>query len=298
MRFKKISGEGPSQGWISITIKGNSAIKEVFPEPAPSQEKSFPCPQLREIDITYCRKTTYVMTLALRRLLPSLECIRRIPSWTIGDFHTPFAGPGKPVEVHRYWADGSFKFGRGEQSHGFIIEGREYQTGFNSTSCQYVDFNTQNQWDPWAEFCFRPGVTILRADPSDGGDPPKGVLVFQSCDGMYAPSKIPPNAIQIAPRPGKGIVVDRNGFEVNSNPRWGAEENPLGDPVMKGCLLLSHMPIGPLPAGEMMPPPDVVRRTTRFLIENEWPTLDQVKMEHEVHKVFGGNHGDEVAWLA
>jgi hypothetical protein len=66
---------------------------------------------LREIDITFCRNTTYSGTFPLRDRLTNLELIRRQPKWLDGRFHTPFGdGPaGSAVEVHTYWPDGKFK---------------------------------------------------------------------------------------------------------------------------------------------------------------------------------------------
>ena len=65
---------------------------------------------LREIDITFCRNTTYNGTFPLRDRLSNLKLIRQ-PKWLDGQFHTPFGDSPSysQVEVHTYWADGKFQ---------------------------------------------------------------------------------------------------------------------------------------------------------------------------------------------
>ena len=66
---------------------------------------------LLEIDITFCRNTTYSGTFPLRDRLSNLKLIRRQPKWLDGRFHTPFGDSPSysQVEVHTYWADGKFR---------------------------------------------------------------------------------------------------------------------------------------------------------------------------------------------
>ena len=45
---------------------------------------------IREIDITYCRNTSYQGTFVLRDKLPNLGLLQQQPAWFDGNFYTPF----------------------------------------------------------------------------------------------------------------------------------------------------------------------------------------------------------------
>merc|ERR1719446_1162538 len=147
-----------------------------------------PCPKLREVDVTFCRGTTYAMTLALRRLLPNLKLIRRMPVWMTGQNLTPFAD-GKEKEKHTYWADGSFSFTRSGESRGFVHQLQEGESGVVREALQYINYDSEGEWPPFAEFCYRPGVAVLRADglTGDRNDYSSSIYVWEASDGMRAP---------------------------------------------------------------------------------------------------------------
>mmetsp|Transcript_46345 Transcript_46345/g.68402 ORF Transcript_46345/g.68402 Transcript_46345/m.68402 type:complete len:262 (-) Transcript_46345:575-1360(-) len=79
---------------------------------------------LRSVDVTFCRNTTYSGTFPLREKLENLAVIRRQPEWMDGRFLTPFQDTKDDgtVEAHTYWADGSFSFNRSNQSSGFVCD--------------------------------------------------------------------------------------------------------------------------------------------------------------------------------
>eukprot|EP00747_Dinoflagellata_sp_TGD_P220729 gnl/TRDRNA2_/TRDRNA2_92648_c1_seq2.p1 gnl/TRDRNA2_/TRDRNA2_92648_c1~~gnl/TRDRNA2_/TRDRNA2_92648_c1_seq2.p1 ORF type:complete len:160 (+),score=29.02 gnl/TRDRNA2_/TRDRNA2_92648_c1_seq2:2-481(+) len=146
------------------------------------------------------------------------------------------------------------------------------------------------------EFCYRSGVTVLRSDGlMDQDTNSRGILVLQACDGMWSPADVPPDVNEKRVVPGKAIVINREGEKILPEVDWGPQ-NPLGDPITKGCLLLSHMPVHPLAEGELMPPREIADANARFIVENQWPTLDQRGTEHDIHEAFGGNRADHSAW--
>ena len=73
------------------------------------------CRELKEIDLTFCQKTSYGSVIALRRPEPSvaegpppaLRHIKRLPPWLCGAFECPWG------ETHYYYPDGAFSFTRG-----------------------------------------------------------------------------------------------------------------------------------------------------------------------------------------
>jgi hypothetical protein len=125
----------------------NTTVEQYYHHTSPFQS-------LEEIDITFCRRTTYIGTYFVRDGLPKLKLLHRAPKWLCGHFITPFGntsntnnsnnnnnnrvGGGEPPrgegggggsedinengngEVHTYWVDGSFSFTRDAQSSGFV----------------------------------------------------------------------------------------------------------------------------------------------------------------------------------
>jgi hypothetical protein len=103
---------------------------------------------LQEIDITFCRNTTYAGTFVLRERLTNLQVLRRIPKWLEGQFHTPFGED----EVHTYWPDGTFTFNRNSQSNGFVCDvflWDGYVSDFVGEKLQYNNFAAPLGWPEW-----------------------------------------------------------------------------------------------------------------------------------------------------
>lgn len=251
---------------------------------------TLPCPALSQIDITFCSKTTYVMTLALRRLLPALKCVRRMPVWMTGDNETPFGGKGKAKEVHKYWADGSFSFARAEpgESKGFVHCLQERENGVICEALQYIDYSSEGEWPAFAEFCYRPGLAVKRTDGhNDDSSYSPGLFVWEACDGIRAPANFFTGTDPQDVGPGELIVVRRDGSKVS-------RADPDDD--HPGCLVLSHMTVRPLLPGCEMPPDDVVQDNLRYLLRHQDPTLDETAAETLLHQELGGNLGDDAAW--
>ena len=135
--------------------------------------------QLNTIDITFCGNTTYGGTFAFREHLPNLKLLQRIPKWLQGHFYTPFGTSnteGQP-EIHTYWPDGTFTFNRDSQSNGFVCELFCYDNtnDFVGDKLQYNNFVAPLGWPEWTQYCYRPGVSLLKMDPEV--DPSSGQLV-------------------------------------------------------------------------------------------------------------------------
>jgi hypothetical protein len=236
---------------------------------------------LRSIDITYCRSTTYKGTFPLRERLVNLQVIRRQPEWLDGQFHTPFGGATDQddVEIHTYWPDGTFSFNRDTQSSGFVCELVEWDIpGTNTTTTkgspkvsdklQYNNFSPiPIGWPDWTRFCYRPGVSLLRLDDEMNKKNPLGekirsVLVAQYTMGLKPPrgSSIMELAKMVVPlgetkyfdiheaAAGRAVVVD--------GPERG--ENNV--------IMVSRMRLYPLPKNgkgnerRLLPPDDLVQR--------------------------------------
>ena len=89
---------------------------------------------LVEIDFTFCRAIRYTVAARLRRDIPSLRVVRRLPCWLTGVFHCPWG------EDHSYWPDGSFSFTRATQSRGAVHELEEHDDGaFLKDALIYTD---------------------------------------------------------------------------------------------------------------------------------------------------------------
>jgi len=246
-----------------------------------------PCPNLREIDLTFCPRTTYVMTVALRRLLPQLELIRRMPVWMTGENETPFAKRGEGMEIHKFYADGTFKFSRQGESRGFVAELQEGEAGVVREAYQYSDFHSEGDWPAFAEYCYRPGVAVRRDDgSSDHETQSPSIFVWEPCEGMRAPGRLSTKGVDSVPK-GELVVVRRDGTKLpGADPD---DDNP-------GCLVLSHMRVRPLSPGALMPPTDLVDSNIRYLLKNHDVTLDEKTVESQVHKEQDGLPEDDNSW--
>lgn len=213
---------------------------------------------LREIDITFCRNTTYGGTFPLRDRLTNLKLIRRQPKWLDGRFHTPFADDptgSNEVEVHTYWPDGTFEFNRDAQSSGFVCDLQEWEESENhlADKLQYNNFVPPLGWPDWTRFCYRPGVSLFRLedDVSPDGEAVRSVLVSQRLMGLRPPRDIEllERAKAIVPV-GKSRYFDRRGEIL---PEDASQEEKL--------TMISRMRLYPLLESQgMMPPRDLVQR--------------------------------------
>ena len=162
---------------------------------------AFSLRSLEEIDLTYCRNTTYAGTFVLRDELPFLKLLRRQPKWLDGRFHTPFQNNndddnknmGSSSEIHTYWPDGSFSFNRSSQSNGFVCDWVEYDSEgglcYVGDKLQYNDFSVPIGWSEATKFSYRPGVCLLRLEYDDADDDDCCVLVGQRVRGVRRPDQ-------------------------------------------------------------------------------------------------------------
>ena len=109
-----------------------------------------------------------------------------------GCFETPFGG-GAAVELHTYWPDGSFSFGRERQASGFVLDLFEFSGEEHvGDKLLYNDWQPPAGWPHWARFCYRPGVSLLRLDDEEiNGVKARSVLIAQRMRGMLAPRDAP-----------------------------------------------------------------------------------------------------------
>lgn len=146
---------------------------------------------LVSIDLAFCPGTTYHGTLFLRDVsrFPHLQLIRRQPEWLDGNFETPFGEGLAPGEVHTYYADGSFSFNRDFQSNGFVCQWYPWDENFVGDKLQYNNFQTPMGWPEWTQFCYRPGVCLLRIPPEEEEEDCPSVLVGQYMRCIRAPQE-------------------------------------------------------------------------------------------------------------
>ncbi|CAK0848551.1 unnamed protein product, partial [Prorocentrum cordatum] len=170
---------------------------------------------LRRVDITCCPGTSYGAAVALRRRLPGLELVRRLPAWLEGRFLTPFGGDGP--EVHTYYADGAFEFTRSVQSRGYVRYLRHSDDGsFMKDSLQYSNF--VGEWPLWAKFFYCPGVSVkYPAEPSPGAV--RSVLVAQALGEVEAPEAWPAVPDEGVPLGGSVMVREDPEAEEGDLPR-------------------------------------------------------------------------------
>jgi hypothetical protein len=234
---------------------------------------------IQEIDITYCRNTTYQGTFVLRDKLPNLRLLRRQPAWLDGDFYTPFGSA--QVEVHTYWPDGTFSFNRASQSTGFVLSWDEWSTKesprYLGDRLQFNNF-APGAWPLWSRYAYRPGVCLLELLANDENGTTKNndgderyVLVGQRLKGLRAP-KIYPLMTEVAPNipAGASRYVDPMTSQIYQEPDEARER-----------ILVSKMKVLPLSTSSMLPPKELVeecRQTCEamkhygedFLNQKEW----------------------------
>ena len=245
---------------------------------------------LKSVDITFCKNTTYHGTFPLRDNLKNLQLIRRQPEWMDGTYLTPFDNQSdarnSAVEYHIYWADGTFSFNRSTQSSGFICELTDWNNEnkndphfLQSENCgifvgdklQYNNFVPPEGWPSWTRYCYRPGVSILKLpdeiahDSQNNTNRVKSVLVAQRLSGMKAPKDSPllsqTNSIplgQYRQFRQDGTLIDTSQQQLPQAPVL--DENGEGPYVM-----ISRMQVEPLPEKyPLMPPDDLVLRNKQF----------------------------------
>jgi hypothetical protein len=286
------------------TATATAATEEEEEEDAMEREGS----TIQEIDITFCRNTTYQGTFVLRDKLPNLRLLRRQPAWLDGNFYTPFGNSNtEEEEVHTYWPDGTFSFNRASQSTGFVLSWDEWTIKggglTNSNSPAYLGNRLQfnnfapGAWPVWSRYAYRPGVCLLELfedgstnhddhDKNDNIDTAstkakikkekeeRYVLVGQRLKGLRAPN-INLVMTEVAPHipVGTSRYVDPITAQIYEEPD---EE--------RYRILVSKMKV--LPLSSMMPPKELVEECRQtciamkdygedFLSQKEWE-LDEL----------------------
>jgi len=239
---------------------------------------------LKEIDITFCPHPTYAFAaLALRRLIPGLEVVRRLPEWLVGVFETPF---GEEKERHVYFADGAFEFSRERESSGYVrglrvhvagdVDGDVDGDGWRvvESTLQFTDFDPPFGWPSWSRYCYRPSVSLLRApeeELSPSGERVRSVLVAQMLHGLRAPPPSYPQAAHAALVP-----LGESKFFTREGKLWSE-----GQPPSHKHIMVSRMPVRALPQqleqraaarsrpsprrrSPMMPPAELVEKISAF----------------------------------
>lgn len=238
---------------------------------------------LRSVDITFCRKTSYAGTFPLRDRLKNLRLIRRQPEWLDGSYVTPFGGAGPDKdEVHIYWPDGSFSFGRNEQSSGFVCDLFEWRAvqsvldgeggGQNGMvedrhlgdKLQYVDFDPPLGWPEWSRYAYRPGVSLLRLpDEKVNEQNVRSVLVAQRLAGLKPPHDFPSadHANQVPL--GETRYFDERGQFLPVE--GGGTDEEIEQRRRLRHTMVSRMRVEPLPqGGRLLPPDSLVDRNRDF----------------------------------
>ena len=244
---------------------------------------------LRVLDITFCPNISYGAILELRKLLPSPLLVRRQPEWLDGHFETPFSGR-HPVEVHTYYPDGSFSFGRNEQSAGYVTSLFRLSNDSGNQSelhladkLQYIDFRA-NGWPNWTRFAYRPGVSLRKVPDEIIKDQTTGkesivhsVLVAQNRRGFRPPISFPRlEHIDKVPL-GESRFFSKEGEML---PR-GIEDDNIQQ------IMVSRMKVVPLSEKEMIPPRELTDRIDAFVSEMNSTELPD-NGEEVVHAVLGG----------
>ena len=226
---------------------------------------------LRCIDISFCTNTSYKGTFCLRDRLPNLEVLRRQPEWLDGQFETPFAGAVDEVEVHVYYADGSFSFNRRSESNGFVCQLYKWDDDFLGDKLQYNNFSIPVGWPSWAPFCFRPGVCLLRLHTNESPST-RTILVGQYSQGLRPPQ----NRIL--------MEMAKETVPVGESRYFDAITHDILTEARHNAIMISRMRIQPLT--QLMPPQtlvDACRNTCELIdrwdpefLRNREDYLDQV----------------------
>jgi len=207
-----------------------------------------------------------------------------------GENMTPFVEDGTK-ETHTYWADGAFSFTRSKESRGFVQQLQEGESNVIREALQYINYDSEGEWPSFAEYCYRPGVAVLREDglSGDGDGFSPSIYVWEACDGIRAPSQFTPNAAaRLNLAPVQMAVVRRDGSRVP-----GADP----DDEHPGCLVLSHMAARPHPEGAEMPPEHLTNSIARYIIRNQDRTIDEIAAEKLLHRELKGHPDDDATWV-
>lgn len=245
------------------------------------------------LDITFCPHVSYGGVLKLRKLLPKPLLVRRQPKWLDGHFETPFSGR-QAIEVHTYYPDGSFSFGRNDQSAGYVTSLFRWSDADanNNGNCnehhlgdklQYIDFRA-NSWPNWTRFAYRPGVSLLHVpdvvveDEANGQESViRSVLVAQNRKGYRPPAGFP-----------KMEHIDKVPL---GESRFFAEDGSIlpsdteDDSIQ--VVMVSRMKVRPLLQNEMVPPPELTDCIGAFVSEMESTEIPE-NGEEVVHTILGG----------
>jgi len=247
---------------------------------------------LREIDLTFCYRTTYAASTKLRQELPLLNLVRRQPRCFDGQFVTPFGRAS--IEAHTYFADASFDFSRQSQSRGYVRFLQEHPNGFFTDSLQYSNFGEQHGFPAFCKYLYRPGVALKQVADLDVPGPcgsVRNVLVAQALVGFRAPPEWPPVPDDDVPL-GESVFVLADGTQL----RHGVGMEDARDRGAVG--MVSRMEV--LPLESLMPPLNgrLVQEIEAFEQEmHRWASqydaeaLEQ--MEESLHRNFGGPHQGE-----
>ena len=226
---------------------------------------------LRYIDISFCINTSYKGTFCLRDRLPNLEVLRRQPEWLDGQFETPFAGAVDEVEVHVYYADGSFSFNRQSESNGFVCQLYKWDEDFLGDKLQYNNFSLPEGWPPWAQCCFRPGVCLLQLH-TDESPSSRTVLVGQYSQGLRPPQ----NRIL--------MELAKESVPIGESRYFDAITHDILPEARHNSIMISRMRI--LPLTQLMPPHTLVEacRDTCALVDRWDPEFLTIR-EAYLHQV-------------
>jgi len=229
---------------------------------------------LREIDLTFCYRTTYGASIQLRHDLPLLTMIRRQPPWMDGHFITPFGG--STVEAHTYFADATFDFSRESQSRGYVRLLQEHPDGFFTDSLQYSNFGDQMRMPPFCKYLYRPGVALRPVPDLDAPGPSgavRNILVAQAMSGCRAPQVWPPI-------PDEDVFVGASVY-VTADGTLLQDEMSIEAARENGAVsMVSRMEV--LPLTSLMPPLSLVNEIQDFEREREqWESgVDPLVLEH------------------
>lgn len=224
---------------------------------------------LEVVDITFCHNTTYSGTFPLRERVTNLKLLRRQPEWLDGRFETPFGGARSGAEIHTYYADGSFSFNRDSQSNGFVCQLHPWDEDFLGDKLQYNNFRAPLGWPEWTQFCYRPGVCLLRLPPTGIDDESSTdnhhqhhhnhptVLVGQYMRGLRAPKNRPlmERAKELVPL-GHSRYFDKTTEELLP---FEDAESTSQHYNLDNVIMVSRMRVKPLESDQLMPPPSLVQ---------------------------------------
>lgn len=204
-----------------------------------------------------------------------------------GSFETPFENDG----LHTYYCDGTFVFQREQQSCGYVIQVRQWSEAdpfFVHDKLQYSNFTVPDGWPLWAQYCYRPGVSLLRLDDQEA-------LVAQSLRGLRPPQQYPQRVhAALLPRAKMSVYFDQNGTLLPNASSTDLRNNDAAtnnDFSLRQHYMVSRMRIFPLT--QLMPPPELVQRN-RVFCDTMMQQLNMQILQSEpiaedsLHRALGG----------